>query len=159
MLFKEQETMSYYLSHLFPYLSNREQENLFSLTNYVINCRRGCKHSPFSSCYGCISWVLRTLSLSVCTCPFSTPMPYQNTTTSTGTKAMLSCNELMNTIWEHRSSHSSLSSIAICTNTSVDIFSRIKTVILINVESIGVTISPPSPRHFNSLTCPRLTTQ
>lgn len=124
----------------FPISQMGSKKIFFSLTNYVINCRRGCKHSPFSSFYGCISWVLRTLSLSVCTCPFSTPMPYQNTTTSTVTKAMLNCNELMNRIWEHRGSHSSLSSIASCTNTGVDIFSPIKPVILINVESIGVTI-------------------
>lgn len=118
------------------YPSDREQENLVALTNYVINCKRGSTHSPFSSCYGCISWVLRRLSPSVWACPFSLIFMkwvrlYENIAPSIVTNTSLSDNELMNRIWEHRSSHWSLLSTVTYTNTSVDIFSLIKPVISI----------------------------
>lgn len=131
MSFKEQETMGYYLSHLSG-LSIRQGARKSCFFNKL--CHKMQKRLQTISLLALL-WlhypsVKDTFSECLCL-PISPHMPYQNTAASTVTKAMLRCNELMNRIWEYRSSHSPLSSTAIYTNTSVDIFGPIKAVILI----------------------------
>lgn len=115
------------------YPSEWEQENLVALTNYVINCKRGWKLS-----FLILLWLhLLSLKETFSEClglPIFTHRLYENTAPSIVTNASLCYNELMNRIWEHRSSHWSLLSTVTYTNTSVDIFSLIKPVILIMLK-------------------------